>query len=162
VGPHSLTVVYSGDNHFNGSTSAAHAHTVNPAGSSSVVVTTPNPSVSGESVTVTATVTPSAATGSVGVFDGAHSPGSGLLSGRPASIGTSTLSVGSHSITAVYGGDLTYTGSTSPAHTHVVDQAATSTALTSAPNPSQFAHNVTLTATVTVDPPGAGSPSGAV
>src|SRR6185369_6595659 len=110
----------------------------------------------------TATVTPSSATGSVEWFDGPTSLGSSPLSGGVATKATSALVMGSHSITAVYSGDLTYTTSTSPVHTHTVDQASTSTALNSAPNPSTFGGNVTLTATVSVTPPGAGSPSGSV
>jgi hypothetical protein len=44
----------------------------------------------------------------------------------------------------------------------VVNKAPTSTALTSAPNPSFFGDGVTLTATVSVPPPGAGVPTGTV
>ena len=41
--------------------------------------------------------------------------GTGTLSSGKASFTTTSLSVGSHGITAVYGGDVTYTGSTSSA-----------------------------------------------
>ena len=162
AGSHSLTAVYSGDASFTGSTSAVHSHSVTNPSTSTAVTSSPNPSVVGESVTLTATVTPSSATGSVEWFDGPTSLGSSPLSGGVATKATSALALGSHSITAVYSGDLTYTTSTSPVHTHTVGQAATSTALNSAPNPSTFGGNVTLTATVSVTPPGAGSPSGSV
>src|SRR5204863_209760 len=63
---------------------------------------------------------------------------------------------------AVYSGDASFSGSTSAAHGHTVNPASTSTSLASAPNPSTFGDNVTLTASVTVNPPGAGSPGGSV
>ena len=44
----------------------------------------------------------------------------------------------------------------------VVNKAPTATTLTSAPNPSFFGDGVTLTATVSVPPPGAGVPTGTV
>src|SRR6185369_9679798 len=162
AGVHSLTAVYSGDASFTGSTSAAHSHTVNAASSSTAVTSSPNPSVVGEGVTVTATVTPASATGSVEFFDGATSLGSSPVSGGTASVNTSALAVGGHTLTAVYSGDASYSGSTSPAHTHTVNPASTSTSLASAPNPSTFGASVALTATVTVTPPGAGGPGGSV
>jgi hypothetical protein len=158
AGSHSLTAVYSGDASFTGSTSAVHSHSVTNPSTSTAVTSSPNPSVVGEGVTITATVTPSAATGTVEFFDGATSLGSSPVSGGVATLLTSALALESHSITAVYSGDLTYTTSTSPAHAHTVNQASTATALASAPNPSTFGASVALTATVTVTPPGAGGP----
>ena len=81
-----------------------------------------NPSILGQSVTFTATVThapgTTTPTGTVKFFvDGSTTPadtepvnGSGQ-----ASFPTSSLSVGTHSITAVYGGDTNFNGSTSAA-----------------------------------------------
>jgi hypothetical protein len=43
--------------------------------------------------------------------------GTGTLSSGKAAFTTSTLAVGNHSITAVYGGDANFNGSTSPALT---------------------------------------------
>ena len=162
VGGHSLTAVYSGATSFSGSTSPAHTHTVNTANTTTAVTTSPNPSVVGQGVTITATVTPSTATGTVEFFDGASSLGSSPLSGGVATLGTSSLAVGSHSITATYSGDLTYVTSTSPTHSHTVNPAATSTAVSSSPNPSVVGQSVAITATVTVNAPGAGSPGGTV
>src|SRR5581483_3138880 len=60
------------------------------------------------------------------------------------------LSVGMHTITAVYSGDTGFGGSTSLALTQTVNQASTTTTITSAvPNPSTFGQLVTFTATVT-------------
>jgi hypothetical protein len=109
-----------------------------------------NPSMSGNNVTFTATVSPAAATGSVQFFDGATSLGSVALSGGVAAMMTSTLSVGSHSITAVYSGDSSYATSTSGALTQVVNGVvvSTTTSLSSSPNPSTFGQSVSLVATV--------------
>ncbi|KJY40408.1 hypothetical protein VR41_15045, partial [Streptomyces sp. NRRL B-1568] len=71
-------------------------------------------------------------------------------------------SVGSHSLTATYNGDTNFTASTSPVDTQTVNQAATTTALISAPDPSVFGEAKTLTATVTATAPGAGTPTGTV
>ena len=61
----------------------------------------------------------------------------------------STLTVGTHSITAQYGGDSNYTTAVSTAVSQVVNKASSTVALISSPNPSTFGASVTLTATVT-------------
>ncbi|WP_030355944.1 Ig-like domain-containing protein, partial [Streptomyces scopuliridis] len=94
--------------------------------------------------------------------DGATLLGTATLSGGVATFNVSTLSVGSHSLTAVYNGSSNFTGSTSPVDIQTVTQAATTTMLTSAPDPSVFGQPKTLTATVTAVPPGAGTPTGTV
>jgi hypothetical protein len=75
--------------------------------------------------------------------------GTGSLSGGSASFTTSTLKVGTNSITAVYGGDSNFTGSTSKAVKQVVSKAATTTTLASSLNPSNVGQSVTFTASVT-------------
>jgi hypothetical protein len=69
-------------------------------------------------------------------------------SGGLATFNTSTLAVGGHSITAVYGGDTNDAGSTSPAQTQQVNQAATITQVSSSVNPSTYGQSATLTALV--------------
>lgn len=125
-----------------------------------------NPSVSGQLVIFTATVSPLAGagtpTGTVSFNDGVNAIGTGMLSGGQAAFTTSSLSVGSHSITAVYGGDSNFTGSASSVLTQVVNKAATTTTVSSSANPSLPNQSVTLTATVSVVAPGAGSLTGTV
>ncbi len=167
VGSHNLTAVYGGDAGFTGSTSPVDTQTVNQAATTTALTSAPNPSVSGQIVTVTATVTPASPgagtpTGTISFYDGATVLGSGTLSGGVASLTTSSLSIGSHNLTAVYGGDVDFTGSTSPVDTQTVNQAATTTALTSAPNPSVSGQTVTMRATVTAASPGVGTPTGTV
>jgi len=114
----------------------------------------PNPSIFGTSLTLIATVTPNTASGSVTFFDGATILGTVFLpySGT-ASFTTSSLAVGSHSLTAHYSGDTFDNSSTSPALAHQV-LAATSTSLAASVNPSVFGQAVTFTATVTSATPG--------
>ena len=76
-----------------------------------------NPSANAESVTFTATVT-SGASGSVSFYDnnGVTLLGTGTLNGgspNQTTYATSALTPGTHSITAVYGGDSSYAGSSS-------------------------------------------------
>jgi hypothetical protein len=78
-----------------------------------------------------------------------------------ATVTTSTLAAGSHTITAVYGGDANYATSTGT-DTQTVNQAATTTTVTSSPNPSSAGQTVTFTATVTPVPPATGIPTGTV
>jgi len=85
-----------------------------------------NPSVLGQSVMFTATVTPqedpeALPTGTVTFKDGTITLGSGSLTSGSATLTTSLLAAGSHSITAVYGGDSIYSGSTSSVLTQVVN-----------------------------------------
>ena len=60
VGSHSITVVYGADGNFTASTSSAFNQVVNQDATTSVVVSSANPSVFGQPVTLTATVTASA------------------------------------------------------------------------------------------------------
>jgi hypothetical protein len=151
-GPHSITAVYGGDTKFSGSTSSVLAQTVSPAGSSTALASSLNPSTYGASVKFTATVTPSSGTatptGSVTFKDGANSLGTVALSGGAASFSTSSLSVGSHTITANYSGDSNYSGGASGVLTQTVNQASTATTVSSSANPSAVGQNVTFTATV--------------
>jgi len=88
---------------------------VNPAGTTTAIVSSLNPSALGQSVTFTATVTSPAGapTGTVTFRDGAAVLGTSTLSAGAATFATAALSGGVHSITAVYGGSPNFAGSTS-------------------------------------------------
>ena len=169
VGTHSITAAYGGDGSFAASTSAALSQVVNQAATSTTLVSSANPSASGQAVTFTATVGPVAPatgtpTGTVTFKDGSTTLGTGTLSGGAATFTTSALAVGTHSITAVYGGDASFAASTSAALSQVVNQAlaATSTTLAASPNPSASGQAVTFTATVGPVAPATGTPTGTV
>jgi YVTN family beta-propeller protein len=100
------------------------------------VISTANPSNLGQAVTFTATVTPQGAstpTGTVTFKDGATPICTAVpLASDQAQCGTSSLTLGSHSITAVYSGDVHFVGSTSPPLSQVVGQAPAITSASSA------------------------------
>jgi len=141
---------------LNDTTSAKQATT-------STVITSLNPSTFQQSVTFTATVSPATSgtpTGTATFMDGAATLGTGALSGGVATFATAALAIGSHSITAIYGGDSNFLGSTSPALTQTVNKEGTTTAVVSSLNPSNFGQSTTFTATVT--PAVSGTPTGSV
>src|SRR5205085_1135648 len=122
----------------------------------------------GEPITLTAivdVVAPGAGTttGTVAFVDGGTTLGTATVSGNsPVTITTSSLSVGSHNISAVYSGDGSFAGSTSATQAVTVGQASTTTALSASNSTPVFGELITLTASVTVAAPGAGTPSGTV
>jgi parallel beta-helix repeat protein len=97
--------------------------TIAAAGTTTSLASSPNPSTASQPVTLTATVasaTSGTPSGSVTFMDGSTPIATvGLVSGSANF--TSALGVGSHTITAVYGGDTNFTGSTSAAVTQVVN-----------------------------------------
>jgi hypothetical protein len=177
VGSHTITANYGGDANFSASTGSdsASPQVVNQASttaSTTTVDSAPNPSVSGQTVTFTATVAATSGTGTptgtVDFLEGSTTLASSVtLDGSDqATFTTSSLAVGSHTITANYGGDANFSASTGSDGTspQVVNQAATSastTALSSAPNPSVSGETVTFTATVAAAD-GTGTPTGTV
>ncbi len=152
VGTHSITAVYNGSADFSGSTSPVLSQVVQKASTTTAVSSSLNPSTDSQSVTFTATLSWSAGgtpTGSVAFLDGTNTLGTSPVNGSGvATFSISTLSVGTHNITAAYSGDGNFSGSTSPALSQVVQQGNTSTALTSSLNPSTESQSVTFTATV--------------
>jgi YD repeat-containing protein len=167
VGSHDITAIYNGDANDLTSTSSSLTQEVEQDQTTTSLASSANPSVFGQSVTFTATVAVTAPgagspTGSVSFFVDGTAIGNGSLSGGTASISTSSLAVGAHSITATYNGDANDLTSTSSSLTQEVEQDQTTTSLASSANPSVFGQSVTFTATVAVTAPGAGSPTGSV
>ena len=84
----------------------------------------PNPSNYGQAVTFTAVVTPAPPDGETVSFMKAKTVlGTGSLSGGTATFVTSTLKVGTTSVTAAYGGDSNFKGSKSKPVKQVVEKA---------------------------------------
>ncbi len=104
----------------NTSTSSALTQTVNKANTTVTLASSANPSTYGSSVTFTATISPAAATGTVTFKDGSTTLGTGSVGSGKATFAISTLAAGSHSITAVYGGDANDNTGTSSALTQTV------------------------------------------
>jgi hypothetical protein len=107
-----------------------------------------NPSTYSGSVTFTATV-PASATGVVTFLDGATSIGTGSVSSGTATFTTASLTGGSHSITAHYGGDSNYNAATSSVLTEVVNQTPVTISIASTEDPSIYGDMVTFTFTFT-------------
>jgi hypothetical protein len=156
VGSHSLTASYGGDARHDASVSAAVSETVGQAATAITLMSSLNPSMAGGAVTLTAVVSPAAATGTVTFKEGAVVLGTQAVAGGQAMFSIASLPLGTHTITATYGGDTNYLGSASPAVVQGVNPAplpTTTTTLGGAPNPSTYGAIVALTASV--------SPSGA-
>jgi hypothetical protein len=127
------------------------------------ITSSSNPSDFGQSVTFSAAVTAKASgtlTGTVKFMDGSTILGTSSLTGGTAKFSSATLAVGHHRITAVYSGDVTFAGSTSPPLYQLVDRATTTTMLVSSVNPLTGGLSVTFTATVV--PQYSGTPTGTV
>jgi hypothetical protein len=132
AGQHQFRVVYNGDGNFAPATSATVAHTVLRA-STSLALSSSSPSIlEGQSVTFTA-VLDSGTPGDPGGGSVTFKDGNTVLAVVPldaqgrAAFATSTLSLGQHSITAVYSGDANHNPSTSAPLSQVVDYPAGTT-----------------------------------
>ena len=157
TGGHPITAEYTSGTLLAGS-SAGLTQTVNPAATVTTVTSSLNPSTFRNAVTFTATVTSAAgavSTGSVTfTIDGGAGTSVSVDATGHASLTISTLEAGSHGVVASYGGSATFAPSTGSL-TQIVNPAATTTTVTSSPNPSTAGQAVTFTAGVT-------SPAGAV
>jgi ELWxxDGT repeat protein len=169
--PHTVTATYiNSDGNFHDN-SRSLIQAVSKAGTSTTLISTPNPAVFGQAVVFTATVgvlapgggTP---TGTVDFKEGATdlTPGGITLSNARATFSTATLTLGHHTITAAYSGDANYTASQADdsAAPQVVNQASSRTVLLSFPNPAVFGQVVSFTVNVSALQPGKGTPTGTV
>ena len=166
IGGHSITATYGGDANDVGAASSAISQSVQKATTSTVLKSRGGPVV-GQAITFTATIRtaqPGSATptGTVTFYDGTAVLGAVPSLGGVATLTTSALTVGKHSITAVYNGDANTAASATSRLTQSVAQSPTITTLTgsvSTPTPGQ---KVVLTATVAAASPGSGAPTGVV
>ena len=161
AGSHTITASYQGDTDFTGSVSGPLTQLVEGIATSVSASASPSTTVFGQNTTITATV-PAAATGTV-TFTG---PGDAVLCTAPVTDGSATcdttaLPVGSDTVQVSYSGDGTYVPS-STFTTVTVDQAATTTSLSSSGSPSTAGDPVTLTAVAGPVAPGAGTLTGSI
>jgi YD repeat-containing protein len=125
-GSHNITANWAGNTNYGAVTSSVLTQTVNKVTPTLSVASSKNPSTYGGSVTFTATIS-SGPTGTVTFYDGSTSLGTGTLSGTTATFTTTSLAVGSHSITASWGGNTNYSSVTSSPITQSVIVATTPT-----------------------------------
>jgi hypothetical protein len=163
AGNHTITAAYSGDPNFKSSTGTLQEQVL--AATNVVLGSSLNPSTYGQSVTFTATVTGSSPLGSptgfVSFYDNSNlmsGTASQLSAGGVATFTLTSLTGGTHSITAKYTGDANFNPGTSNTVTQTVNSSSTTTLVSSA-NPNLVGQPVTFTATVTGN---GGTPSGTV
>jgi subtilisin-like proprotein convertase family protein len=154
AGTHAVQANYTGTAALAASTGAV-SQQVDVAATSTAVASSANPSLVGAPVTFTATVTSGGnpvTTGTVAFTEGATTlePNVALDGSGQATFTTSSLTAGSHPITATYSGTAAL-GASDDTVTQVVQKAATDTTLGSSLNPSVVGQPVTFTATVTSD-----------
>jgi hypothetical protein len=163
AGSHSIVAQYGGDSTYASSNSGSLTEVVLTP--TTTTLGTSNASVNvGTSVTFTAKVAPSAGngtpSGTVIFVDGSTTLGPGTLSGGMATYMTSSLTAGSHSIIAQYGGDSTYAASNSGSLTQIV-LTPTTTALGTSNASANLGSAITFTAKV-APTTGNGTPTGTV
>jgi hypothetical protein len=123
TGQYTLAVSFTPSNNITyTSASGGVSLTVNKVAPSVELASSANPALVSNNVTLTAIASSNAGTptGSVEFYDGTTLLGSGTLASGSATYATSTLSSGTHSITAVYGGDSNFSSVTSSAVSQVV------------------------------------------
>lgn len=165
IGDRSLTASFAGASLLD-STSASLAYRVEPARTTIALSTDQPRSVFGESVTFTATVSPIGSgpvpTGTVVFTEGAVE-----LARVPvgvdgtASLSTTSLSVGAHTLAAAFQAAATHNDSSTEL-AHAVDRAATALTVTSDVVSAVSGQRVTYTAHLAVVAPGATTPTGTV
>jgi hypothetical protein len=161
-----INAVYSGDTNYITSTGST-TETVKPP-TTTTISGVPNPSTFGQSVTLTATVsstlTSPAITGTVQFSQGGTNIGAAVtISGGQAHVATSTLAVGSDTITATYSGDANF-GPSSGTFAQTVNKITTTDTVVSSALTITVGTSVTFTATLTPasSPGGVPAPTGTV
>jgi hypothetical protein len=171
VGTRQITASYAGDGlDFAPSNSATFNENVGQDITKTAVTSSSVNSVYGQTVTFSATITAAAPGGGAPTgfvtfaFDGAHQSPAALIQSGVATFSANVLAVGARSITAIYGGDPNFFASSNIASplTQNVSQSATTTHVTTSPNPAGASTPVTFTAVVTPVAPGGGVPTGSV
>jgi len=150
AGELTLVALYSGDANFSASTTAL-SQTVLPITTSLALTSSDNPSLVFEPVTFTAQVLAASVTfeGSVSFYDGAQLLGTTFIdpTGR-ATLTTTDLSIGAHTISATFNGSNNLGISTNSIQQIVNVAPTVSVVLVSSPNPSDVNEVVTFIATV--------------
>jgi hypothetical protein len=154
AGTYSLTAHYSGNSNFLAGTSAAVSVTVNAQATTTSLTASPNPVTAGQNLTLTATVQGaggSTPTGAVNFMNGSALLGTATLnSSGVATLVNTSLTAGTHSLTAQYAGNSSFLTSASVAVSVTVNPQIGSTTTTLTASPTQIAAGQTLTLTATV------------
>jgi len=164
AGTYTALASFAGSADYSAAQSTPVTFTIGRATAKITMTSSPHSTVYGQPVTLVATVAAGEPTGTVSFFDGAT-----LLATVPvdssdrASLATSALGVGSHSITAAYNATTNFLGATSGPVSDSVGRAATSVVLSAQPvfTKKQLV-TFNLTAKISPQTPGSGVPTGVV
>jgi hypothetical protein len=168
TGDHKIKAFYSGDNNFGPSfTASPLTETIKQAPTTTKVTSSVNPSVFGQPVAFTATVQSTVPNsplppGTVTFEDNGVSIGTRGLTNGVARLTTVSLTVGNHTITAMYNATMNFATSTSTALSQRVGKDGTHLSISTSGSPSKFGQFVTFTVTGFAAAPGSGSPTGLV
>ena len=126
-GSHNISAAYSGSSTLAPSTSNTLAETIGTIATTTTLTSSANQITQGTSVTLTASVAPAsgttAPTGMVNFYNGATLLGNAPLHGGVATLATSSLPIGTNSISATYQGTTSFGPSTSSTITITVTSA---------------------------------------
>lgn len=162
-GTFNLGAMYSGDSNYARSLSGnVMLLTVQPSATTVSISSSANPSAFGSAVTFTAAISPSSATGTVQFLDGTTVLGTTPITSGGATFVTSNLTAGSHSIQAVYSGDASNSGASSPVLTQVVSNAQNPTTVTFTAGQNPTSPGFQNTYLVQVTSTAGGTPTGTV
>ena len=122
AGPVVVAANQAGNGTYAAATQVTQSIVVNPAPSAIAIASSASTVLAQNAVTLTATVSSPAGipTGTVSFLDGTTPLGPGTLSGGVATLTTSLLTVGTHSISAVYSGGTNFVAATSAVLTQCV------------------------------------------
>jgi hypothetical protein len=174
AGTHVVTACYVGDGNFNAN-SGTDTHSVSLLTTTTELSSSADPSVTGQPVTFTATVkhngsaigangSVSFRVGGTGCSDATQFANVSLNASGQATTPSQTYSAsgGDKTIWACYSGTPTTYAESNTSMIQDVDKATTTLSLGTSGSPSFFGNAVTFTATIGVQSPGTGSPSGTV
>jgi sugar lactone lactonase YvrE/plastocyanin len=152
VGTHNISASYPGNTNYAGNISNILVQSISSTSTTTVLTAGGMGSLSGKPVTLTVTVTSPTGTptGNVIFRDGATNIGQGTLNAQGvATLSTSALVTGPHTLTAVYQGDSSYLTSTSASLVETISLATTGLTLASPASPVDVGTTVTFTSVLT-------------
>jgi hypothetical protein len=153
---HIITATYTPTGNFATST-ATCSEIVNALPTTSTLTVSPATSNYGSQVKLSVTVSPttlpgpSLPTGVVTFYNGASAIGTGTLTGGVATFTTSSLPIGSYSITCMYSGSSIYATSNCNAIPVTINADTTALSLSASTNPATYLSPVTFTTRLTIN-----------
>jgi hypothetical protein len=173
IGTHAIFAVYGGNANFAGSTSNTVTQTITQDSTTTVLVSSLNPSTHGQMVTFTATVNPAHPTSVIPTGTMTFRDNNKVINSQrlgptgKAVFATNTLAVGNHPLVAIYSGDTNFLGSNSNTVIQVVNPGGPAAPVTIATAPPASGPTTGFAATITIPtwnvvsgPSGTGSSQG--